>query len=325
MTIEIIISPTLSSSLQSVELQYYRCHCHDDGKRNAYPTKKSSDEYCCNCFRSSIIQKLEYEQEPSNQSPFSHLQSMIVPIATTSLHRAVKGEGQVDQYNSNDHQSLSFSSSSDLSFSLYPSCEKSVRFNIESSEVIPYLHWRDMTDEEIQATWFTYGEKKQYRREATMTKRIMQDQQMPQGGLRSNIINEKSRDSNPYYCNDEFSLSLSSSSSYGDEEDEVIMELCNRGLEGRHQRLIGISRHIVLEEQGRQYLALRKHCRQCLQDSNNNKFLHERENMINRGHMLIATRYRSITEDAIILARQRARQDSNEVKTLTTSKWHHCL
>eukprot|EP00548_Thalassiothrix_antarctica_P010105 CAMPEP_0194161946 /NCGR_PEP_ID=MMETSP0152-20130528/79228_1 /TAXON_ID=1049557 /ORGANISM="Thalassiothrix antarctica, Strain L6-D1" /LENGTH=203 /DNA_ID=CAMNT_0038871797 /DNA_START=469 /DNA_END=1080 /DNA_ORIENTATION=+ len=174
-----------------------------------------------------------------------------------------------------------------------------------------------MTDEEIDASWFTYDEKKQFRREVNMTKRLIQHQQTIQYGSKLDIINKKSRDGNPYSNNDELSLSLSLSSSllHSDEDGEnEVLELCQRGLEGRQQRLIGMSRYVVFEEQERQYAILRQQRRRCLREtSNTTNFAQKKQIIIQRGQQIIATRYRSITEDAIILARQRARQDSNEV------------
>eukprot|EP00548_Thalassiothrix_antarctica_P005064 CAMPEP_0194136152 /NCGR_PEP_ID=MMETSP0152-20130528/6167_1 /TAXON_ID=1049557 /ORGANISM="Thalassiothrix antarctica, Strain L6-D1" /LENGTH=190 /DNA_ID=CAMNT_0038832679 /DNA_START=414 /DNA_END=989 /DNA_ORIENTATION=+ len=182
-----------------------------------------------------------------------------------------------------------------------------------------------MTDEEIDATWLTVDEKKKFRREASMTKKIIHHQQSIKRGPRLNNVNEKSIHDNLYSDNSEVSrslnLSFSYSSSYDDDDDEVeVLESYKRGLEARQQRIIGMSRRVVFEEQERQHAILRKQRRRCLQETRNRtNFEQEKENMIQRGQKMIATRYRSITEDASILARQRARQDSNDVAKSTTT------
>mmetsp|Transcript_21764 Transcript_21764/g.24102 ORF Transcript_21764/g.24102 Transcript_21764/m.24102 type:complete len:307 (-) Transcript_21764:195-1115(-) len=305
MTIEILISPTLSSPFQSVELHYYRCPCHYDDQRQHCSLKEDSI-FEHRCIYSSAAKVQTHEQAVQSYSLSSRPQSMRITPPPTVLFDRVNGGKQKEYDSREDHDHHSTIS-----------CKKCVRFNLESSEVIPYLHCKDMTDEEMDATWFTFDEKKKFRREATMTKRLIEYQQMIQRGPKLNIINEKNRYDNHYSNkNANFpSLSLSFSSSFTDEDEEdEALELCERGLEGRQQRLIGMSRHVVFEEQERQDAILRQYCRRYMRDtSNKTNFVQEKESVMQKGEKMIATRYRNITEDAVILARQRARQDYQSI------------
>jgi len=319
MTIAITISPTQSSPFQTVELQYSRSNYHyDDQRQHGSLTEDSTCEH--HCIFSSATKVQTHDQAAETCSLSHQSQSMrITPPPTVLLDRDNEEERTEDHPSvGDDHHSISLSSSSDLSLSSSTmSYEKCVQFNLESSEVIPYLHYKDMTDEEMDATWFTFDEKKKFRREATMTKRLIEYQQMIQRGPKLNIINEKNRYDNHYSNkNANFpSLSLSFSSSFTDEDEEdEALELCERGLEGRQQRLIGMSRHVVFEEQERQDAILRQYCRRYMRDtSNKTNFVQEKESVMQKGEKMIGTRYRNITEDAVILARQRARQDYQSI------------
>jgi len=276
MTIEILISPTLSSPFQSVELHYYRCPCHYDDQRQHCSLKEDSI-FEHRCIYSSAAKVQTHEQAVQSYSLSSRPQSMRITPPPTVLFDRVNGGKQKEYDSREDHDHHSTIS-----------CKKCVRFNLESSEVIPYLHCKDMTDEEIDASWFTCDEKRQFYREKNIAKKLIQHHQTIQGGPKLNMTNEKSR-------------------------DDKFLETYHRGLEVRQQRLIRMSRYVVFKEQERQHAILKKQRCRCLQEaSNTTKFVPEKEKLIQRGQKMIATRYRSITEDASILARQRARQDSTK-------------
>jgi len=185
---------------------------------------------------------------------------------------------------------------------------KTVRFSIEPTKIIPHLHWKDMTEEEIEATWLTYADKRRFRREAALTKKLVR---------RGTIFNDNINS----YNSDDLSVSSYSSSSSSD-NDEKEIELCYRGLESRRHKLIKMTRRVVFSVQERhhakqqEYLDQEQHyndgCTFGNYDDDSENYL-EYEKMVKIEHLTIADRYKNINQDAAILARERARQDSHEV------------
>jgi len=160
----------------------------------------------------------------------------------------------------------------------------------------------------VEATWMTYEDKTRFRREATLTKKLVR---------RGTIFN----DNNNFNYSDDSSASSFSSSSDDDKDAEI--ELCYRGLEGRRHKLISMTRRVVFSVQQKHRTMQQKYLEQSNYDCDfvfgyNDNYESVPENdlkyrkMIKKQLLTIADRYKTINQDAAILARERARQDCYE-------------
>jgi len=235
--------------------------------------------------------------------PLERVQSPTTPMAFPSQPSISKDDQRQKFEVDNDCKGAHSSNKNERSPSL---SYKTVRFSIQPTIIIPYIHWRDMTEEEIKSGWLTYKDKSRFRREVALTKRLVR-----QGA----IFNENITTYNP----DDLSISSSSSES---DDDEKEIELCYRGLEGRRHHLIATTRRVVLSVQ--------EYHRAMQQDYLEHGFVYdsddsdddldkasenylEYENMIRLEHLTIANEYKNTNQDAAILARERGRQDFNEL------------
>eukprot|EP00548_Thalassiothrix_antarctica_P002330 CAMPEP_0194141166 /NCGR_PEP_ID=MMETSP0152-20130528/10640_1 /TAXON_ID=1049557 /ORGANISM="Thalassiothrix antarctica, Strain L6-D1" /LENGTH=350 /DNA_ID=CAMNT_0038839715 /DNA_START=189 /DNA_END=1241 /DNA_ORIENTATION=+ len=347
MTIGIIISPIMVSP-QSVELQYHQCyHQQQEEQCHASPIIKhspSGDYY--SYFKNSILpfmhqqqqQKLDnlyQERQPSSLSQLlttitqaaenkNKDEKTMILTATTTSFEADSVIEQLDQHcrdknDSDEHHLLSFSCSPPSTSSSSEFRKKSVQFNLGSLEmIIPHIHRNDMTDEDIRIRWFTVGELNQIRIDTIATRRFLRLQQELEQKIHFNAtyiekkrteMKKKMKGNNKKGKHFE---SYVTHPSFNDNEN-VKTELCYRGLEGRQKRLIVIARHAVFAEQQRQ----KKQQQQVVAaddfEQKKQMIAKNGQNDLDRKKKLIATRYKSINEDAIIFARERGRQDASIV------------
>jgi len=242
-----------------------------------------------------------------SMDPIVRVQSPTTPMVYPSQPTIPKDEKWQELTIDDNKKIIQSSNKKEHSPSL--SSYKTVRFSIKPTKIIPHLHRRDMTDEEIQSAWLTYKDKSRFRREVALTKRLVR-----QGA----IFNENITTYNP----DDLSISSSSSSDSDDDEKEI--ELCYRGLEGRRHHLIQTTRRVVLSIQERHRAMQQEYLEQGFvyddnsDDSDDNlgkaseNYL-EYENMIRLEHLTIADEYKNTNQDAAIVARERGRQDFNEL------------